>query len=234
MDAKELRALAEKHAPKAWHEKISTEQGMKSCPLFRGVTAGQTVNVVVLCVDIRSSTALMREAINPHKFAAILTHFVDEAQRIIQESNGWFDNFTGDGFLAYWPIDPETVNDDTLRIARFCSITLDYFRDHLIGNFKENSRNFPSTAGLSIGIDAGPLNLVKVAGYLTVVGPPVVGAVRMVSLAAPYEILANVSIGHHLETNPNIARDLRLKAVRRMIKRSKEYPHGQEVYRLVL
>jgi hypothetical protein len=106
------------------------------------------------------------------------------------------------------------------------------FRDRISHDMRDNSRNFPKRAGLSIGIDAGPLNLLRVADDLTIVGHPVVGAVRMVSMAEPYEIIANVSIGHPLITNLSFLSELGLSGVDRLIKPSKEYPEGQEVYRL--
>jgi class 3 adenylate cyclase len=101
MDAIEFRALAEKHAPKAWLDKTKSEEGLKSCQLVSSAVSRGNVNTIVLCVDIRSSTILMREALNHHQFGDIITSFVSAAKSYIQNLNGWFDKFTGDGFLAY-------------------------------------------------------------------------------------------------------------------------------------
>jgi class 3 adenylate cyclase len=87
--------------------------------------------------------------------------------------------------------------------------------------------------GLSIGLDAGPGFLVQIAGELTVVGPPVVGAVRMVTAAAgPQEIVANVYLGEHLhDEQDGIYEALGMTATRES-RPTKEYPRGQEVYAL--
>lgn len=232
--ALEFRKLAENHAPKAWLEKTREEEGLKSCPLIDAVVHRRSVDTIVLCVDIRSSTILMREALDHHRFADILTSFIGAAKNYIQNLGGWFDKFTGDGFLAYWPTDSEQIQKHAKSVSRFCGDTLRLFRDQISSDLKSNSRNFPSRAGISIGVDVGPLHLMKVAGDLTIVGHPVVGAVRMVGMADPYEIFANVSVGHRLVFNPTVAVDLGVKCVERLIKPSKEYPDGQEVYRLVV
>jgi class 3 adenylate cyclase len=232
--ARGFRNLAEKHAPKGWLEKTETEDGLMSCPLVDAVIHRRSVETIVLCVDIRSSTILMREALDHHRFADILTSFVNAAKNYIQNANGWFDKFTGDGFLAYWPNGFESLETQAHSVSQFCRDTLNFFRDHVSVDFKENSRNFSKKVGVSIGIDAGPLNLLPVAGDLTVIGHPVVGAVRMVGMSAPYEVFANVIIGHYLTKHPDVAMGLRLKDVKRSIKSSKEYPDGQEVYRLIV
>ena len=87
--------------------------------------------------------------------------------------------------------------------------------------------------GLSMGLDAGPGYLVQIAGDLTVVGPPVVGAVRMVTAAVhPKEIIANVYLGEHLhEEQEGVYQALGVTASREY-RPTKEYPKGQEVYSL--
>jgi class 3 adenylate cyclase len=96
----------------------------------------------------------------------------------------------------------------------------------------EGIRNLPGTVGLSIGLDAGPGH-VHIADELTVVGPPVVGAVRMVTAAsAPGEIVANVFLGRRLEEEQEgVYRELGLTVISEH-RPTKEYPQGQEVYAL--
>ena len=86
---------------------------------------------------------------------------------------------------------------------------------------------------MSIGLDAGPGFLVEIAGELTLVGPPVVGAVRMVNAASrPQEIFANVYLGEHLhDEQDGIYEALGMTATRES-RPTKEYPKGQEVYAL--
>ena len=108
---------------------------------------------------------------------------------------------------------------------------VDLFQRRVLEDFRSNSRNLPAHAGLSMGLDAGPGYLVQIAGELTVVGPPVVGAVRMVTTTTePAEIVANVSSatasGGEQE---GVYAELGV-AVRRERRPTKEYPNGQEVY----
>jgi hypothetical protein len=84
-----------------------------------------------------------------------------------------------------------------------------------------------------MGLDAGPGYLVKIADELTLVGPPVVGAVRMVTAAAlPKEIVANVFLGERLRDGQDGVYEALGVTVTREFRPSKEYPKGQEVYAL--
>jgi hypothetical protein len=84
-----------------------------------------------------------------------------------------------------------------------------------------------------MGLDAGPGYLVQIAGELTIVGPPVVGAVRMVTAATmPREILANVYLGEHLHEQQDGTYEALGMASTREYRPTKEYPKGQEVYAL--
>jgi len=77
------------------------------------------------------------------------------------------------------------------------------------------------------GLDVGTCNLLPVAGDLTPVGPPVVGAVRMVDAARRDEIIANITAGERLSalTDPAVAFELHAES-----RATKEYE--QEVYRV--
>ena len=84
-----------------------------------------------------------------------------------------------------------------------------------------------------MGLDAGPGYLVKIADELTVVGSPVVGAVRMVTAAAlPQEIVANVYLGERLHAGQDGVYEALGVTVTREFRPTKEYPRGQEVYAL--
>jgi hypothetical protein len=97
--------------------------------------------------------------------------------------------------------------------------------------FRRNSKNFPSNVGLSLGLDAGPTYFVTVADDLTVVGSPVVGAVRMVSAAGkPWESVCNVYLGEWLYRNRSKFLDADV-TIQREYRPTKEY-ESQEVYTL--
>jgi class 3 adenylate cyclase len=194
----------------------------------------------VMAADIRESTMLMKEAVRFEDFARVMDKFVSAVRRGIGTPGGWFDKFTGDGFLAYWVVQSEPRDDYRQRfveaagnLAHTAHELIELFHRRVLIDFRRNSRNLSDGVGLSIGLDAGPGFLVEIAGDITLVGPPVVGAVRMVSAASnPQEIVANVFLGEHLhDEQDRIYEALRMRSTRES-RPTKEYPKGQEVYAL--
>lgn len=203
--------------------------------VLKQAKSSEPIQVVVLAADIRKSTILMREAVDLGEYADIISDFVDQARTQVQKSGGWFDKFTGDGFLAYWIIDFDTEDDPYIEAGkvalRFAAAAMQVFDRSTMPALRRNSRNLPRRVGLSIGIDAGGVRLGNVAGDVTVVGPAVVGAVRMVSAASePGQTVANVFLGEHLERFPGEVSDL-VERIERDYCKTKEYDE-QEVYRI--
>jgi class 3 adenylate cyclase len=227
--------LLKPHAPPDWERRFRRDE------LLDAVLAGEPIEMFVMAADIRESTTLMKEAVRFERFAVVMDKFVSAVRRGIRRTGGWFDKFTGDGFLAYWIVQPappeehqrawvQTAGD----LAHTARSLVDLFHHRVIEDFRANSRNLSAGVGLSIGLDAGPGSLVKIADELTVVGPPVVGAVRMVTAAsAPQEIIANVYLGERLLDEQDGAYAALGVTVSRELRPTKEYPRGQEVYRLV-
>src|SRR5207247_877842 len=118
-------------------------------------------------------------------------------------------------------------------VAHTAHSLIDLFHARVLEDFRSNSRNLSAGVGLAIGLDAGPGYLVKIADELTVVGPPVVGAVRMVTTASqPREIVANVFLGRRLREGQEGVYEALGVTVTQEFRPSKEYPKGQEVYAL--
>lgn len=70
----------------------------------------------------------------------------------------------------------------------------------------------------------------QIGGELTVVGSPVVGAVRMVTAAeTPREIIANVFLGERLREEQDGVYEQLDVTMTREYRPTKEYPRGQEV-----
>ncbi|MGH2726004.1 MAG: hypothetical protein ACRDKS_03405, partial [Actinomycetota bacterium] len=204
------------------------------------IVAGEPIQMFVMAADIRGSTSLMKEAIRFERFAFTMDKFVTAVRRGIGGPGGWVDKFTGDGFLAYWIVQsgPENPYHEQFveaagNIVHTAHTLIDFFHRLVLEDFRSNSRNLPEGVGLSMGLDAGPGYLVQIAGELTVVGPPVVGAVRMVTAAAlPQEIIANVFLGERLRAEQDgVYEGLGVSATREY-RPTKEYPQGQEVYAL--
>jgi len=226
--------LLKTHAPPDW------EQRFRATELLDAVIDGEPIQMFVMAADIRESTTLMKESVKFERFAAIMDKFVSSVRLGIRRSGGWFDRFTGDGFLAYWIVQSAAADEYEERfvqtagdIAHTANILIDLFHRRVLEDFRSNSRNLSAGVGLSMGLDAGPGYLVKIADELTIVGPPVVGSVRMVTAAAtPKEIVANVYLGERLRDGQDGVYEALGVKVSREFRPTKEYPRGQEVYAL--
>ena len=229
-----IAGLLEPHAPPDWEQRFQRDQ------LLDAIIDTTPLQMFVMAADIRESTLLMKEAVRFEQFARIMDKFVSAVRSGIGTPGGWFDKFTGDGFLAYW-IAPSTPEEEYQRrfveaagnLAHTAHELIELFHRRVLEDFRRNSRNLSDGVGLAIGLDAGPGFLVEIAGELTLVGPPVVGAVRMVNAATrPQEIFANVYLGEHLhDEQDGIYEALGMTATRES-RPTKEYPKGQEVYAL--
>jgi class 3 adenylate cyclase len=229
-----IAGLLANHAPPDWEERFARDE------LLDAIIDTTPLQMFVMAADIRESTLLMKEAVRFEQFAKIMDKFVSAVRSGIGTPGGWFDKFTGDGFLAYWivPTTPKEAYqqrfvDAAGNLAHTAHELIELFHARVLEDFRRNSRNLSDGVGLSIGLDAGPGFLVEIAGEVTLVGPPVVGAVRMVNAASrPQEIFANVYLGEHLhDEQGGIYEALGMTATRES-RPTKEYPKGQEVYAL--
>src|SRR5436190_3428634 len=225
--------MLEPHAPPDW------ERRFRSAELLDAVIDGESIQMFVMAADIRESTTLMKESIRIERFASIMDRFVSSVRSGIRRSGGWFDKFTGDGFLAYWivqPAPPAEYEKEFVQTAgdlvHTANELVDLFHRRVLEDFRANTHNLSAGVGLSMGLDAGPGYLVKIADELTIVGPPVVGAVRMVTAAGPREIVANVFLGERLREQQGAAYAALGVTATREFRPTKEYPKGQEVYAL--
>jgi class 3 adenylate cyclase len=233
-ERKRVAKLLRSHAPPDWERRFRTTE------LLDAVIDGEPIQMFVMAADIRESTTLMKESVRFERFAVVMDKFVSSVRLGIRRSGGWFDKFTGDGFLAYWIVQPASPDEYEERfvqtagdIAHTASILIDLFHRRVLEDFRSNSRNLSAGVGLSMGLDAGPGYLVKIADELTIVGPPVVGSVRMVTAAAaPKEIVANVYLGERLREGQDGVYEALGVSVTRELRPTKEYPKGQEVYAL--
>lgn len=194
-----------------------------------GTRGWASVETIVVVGDLRKSTFVMKEAVRPSLYAQTLQEFTSEIRNRVRTYKGWFDKFTGDGFIVYW-----LVGDDgklhVSEVLGFCHTILS-MSTTLISNLRMNSRNFPDGVGLSIGVDFGPCEMVVAGGSLTLVGAPIVGATRMVNAAAVSQTLVNVYLGELLDRHENRAALGREGIVVREKKvGTKEYPDGQVAY----
>ena len=212
------------HAPDEWQKIIPPKE------LERLVKTGDQVGIHVLVGDIRKSTFLMKESISSKRFAQITRDFMKAVRDTASKNEGWFDKFTGDGFVIYWIYGDEDNQQKYIsQILSFSDALLSIFPE-VMNEYRTNSTNFPADIGLSLGIDSGLCTLVKIED-LNIIGPPVVGASRMVAEAEPFEVLFNVSIGAWLNKDKDrLARDYGICIERKYIKTTEYGETGQEAY----
>src|SRR5262249_20280305 len=85
--------LLKSHAPPDWDQRFRRDD------LLDSVIDGRPIQMFVMAADIRESTTLMKESIRFEQFALVMDKFVSSVRRGIRNSGGWFDKFTGHGFL---------------------------------------------------------------------------------------------------------------------------------------
>jgi class 3 adenylate cyclase len=150
-------------------------------------------------------------------------------RRLARENFGWFDKFTGDGFIVYW-LYGTRPSRFLNEVVRFCKHAHEAFEGEIFPQHRKNARNLPAHVGLALGIDSGRCALEEIAGDFTIIGHAVVGAKRMAEAAAKGETLCNIRMGHVLSGERTLEGTVELQEA---VAKTKEYPdHGQEAFRV--
>lgn len=143
--------------------------------------------------DIRRSQDLMTYANNPKDYSKRMATLISKSRDLIEKHLGFFDKFTGDGFIVYF-------NE---AIAKFGELNyvdcfLNFVSDELnfaVPFFKDWERSIRKRPivgiGLAIGADIGKVTFEDIQDHLVAVGEPIVWADRMVSAAKSHEVLVN-------------------------------------------
>jgi class 3 adenylate cyclase len=220
----ELDAVLSRHGPPGARNQLS-ETAVEDLLTNRSTS----VEASVVVGDLRLSTIVLRESVQTTLFARFIIGFTEAVRSLANASGGWFDKFTGDGFIAYW-ITPAGEPAALRDVPEFCQALLPA-AGSLVANLRKTSRNFPVGVGLSLGADAGPCELVMVGEALTLVGSPIVGASRMVAGAKSGQTLLNVYLGEQIAAEREWLVDTGIELERTSVS-TKEYPQGQEAYEL--
>src|SRR4029453_7829895 len=84
------------------------------------------------------------------RFASVMDRFVSSVRSGIRRSGGWFDKFTGDGFLAYWIVQPAPPDEYEERfvqtagdIVHTANELVDLFHRRGLGGFPPTTPNPP-------------------------------------------------------------------------------------------
>jgi class 3 adenylate cyclase len=164
-------------------------------------------SATIVCVgDIRRSQDLMTYSDEPEDFSKRMVAFITTTRELIEKHNGFFDKFTGDGFLAYF-------NESVCRaggtdyVDCFLSFLQD-IRSFCVAHFNEWSRAIrklpDSNVGLAIGADHGVVRFHDLDNHLVAVGEAIVWASRMTSVAAANEVIVNNLLYAKLEGRPGL------------------------------
>ena len=227
----EIERQFQTHAPR---DRLDPNRTEVSPTIRRAIVERSAIETIVLTADIRRSAGILKESIDVLQYASVLDDFVGEFRTVLSYHGGWFDKFTGDGFICYWLVE-KTFAEHLDTVLHFSASVMEHFRTYYYPAFVANMRNVPSGIGLSVGVDAGPCHITPIAGDLTIVGSPIVGSVRMNSAAAePYQMVLNAYAGSRLTEGQStrsgkLSEDLAYKATVGHIC-TKEYPSGQEAY----
>jgi len=148
---------------------------------------------IVVVGDIRRSQDLMTYAATSDDFSCRMVAFIDGTRNLVDRNAGFFDKFTGDGFLVYF-------NEALCRAAgyshvdRFLSFVkgeMAFARD-LFSEWTALIRKRPrGPIGLAIGADVGQVGFHDVQDNLVAVGDAIVWAERMASAAEAGEVVVN-------------------------------------------
>jgi adenylate cyclase len=149
-----------------------------------GPEFGQEREVTVLFIDIRGSTRLAEKRM-PYDVVFLLNHFLQEMAAAVEESGGFYSNFTGDGLMALFGLQPGP--DHGARAALSCAASmlerLELINDRLVDEIET-----PLTVG--IGIHTG-LAIVGRMGppkspFVTALGDTVNTAARLEGLTKEF------------------------------------------------
>jgi class 3 adenylate cyclase len=186
----------------------------KAATLARSLARkGNFTKTVVVALDIRDSTTFMLHVEDFDTYARILSNFITFVKVAATDRGGWFDKFTGDGALVFWTV-PDGLSAKLLaQVLDFAILLQIQFMKTTIPDLRIVAGCMPAMFGLAIGIDYGrclvsdlrpdpnmkidgkSIQPTSVQNSITVLGRPVVGAVRMVSAASHHEILLNEGPG---------------------------------------
>lgn len=138
---------------------------------------GAQCQALVMSIDIRRSTEMMLKSRSGQAFARFTSGLCQKLTDVVKTNGGVFNQFTGDGILAYFPdfLGGSESATQAVRAALQCH---QVWQEHYRAN-RDTFRTVLLDVGLGIGLDYGTVTTVQVAELLTVTGEPVVYACRL-------------------------------------------------------
>lgn len=154
---------------------------------------------IIVFVDIVSSTKLLM-SIEPEELPARLSAFVRQMEQSIVDQGGFFDKFTGDGFMAVFsPADAqEDIETTVWRTLDFVSNIKGRLFSLLTSSGASPETGRSGYEGLRIGMSLGEVYFGAMndgpRSQITAIGEPVVEAARLMAHCEQDEVLANAAL----------------------------------------
>ena len=171
--------------------------------LIRSASKSPTIAVVG---DIRRSQDLMTYTADPEDFSNRMIQFIERTRALIEKHVGFFDKFTGDGFICYFneAICKAGGKGHIECFLSFVREEMEFCESHF-QQWSRTIRKLPTTTvGLAIGADTGQVSFHDMQHHLVAVGQPIVWASRMASLGTANEVIVNNLLFTVLENRPTI------------------------------
>ncbi len=166
---------------------------------------------IVVVGDIRRSQQLMEYVMDADGFSNLMGAFIQRSMELIHKHKGFFDKFTGDGFIAYFNefLCGELGLDFVECFTGFVREESD-FAATLFGGLAESGLELTEKqTGLAIGCDIGQVDFRDVDNHFIAVGDSVVWAHRMSSAGEAGEIIAHYSLHDVIKSRPGMMFDSR-------------------------
>jgi len=172
--------------------------------LFKQASDTSTIAVVG---DIRRSQELMLYASDLKEFTDRMVNFITTTRDLIEKHMGFFDKFTGDGFIVYF-------NEAICGAAKlsYKECFLNFIKDEsnfaipFFSDWEKSIRKRPiNKIGIAIGADIGKIYFGDINDHLIAVGDAIVWASRMSSVGEANEILVNNLLFSYLNSNFNLS-----------------------------
>jgi|SRR5579871_1841078 len=154
----------------------------------------------IVLVDIVSSTKLFMSIKTSGMLPIILSAFVRQMEQLVNEKGGFFDKFTGDGFMAIFSAnnEQESAQHIVWRTLDFVSQIKGVLFTLLNQMLSENSSTDAGFEGLRVGMSLGEIYFGAMndgpRSQVTAVGAPVVEAARIMAMCESNQVLANEAL----------------------------------------
>ena len=148
---------------------------------------------IVVVGDIRRSQDLMTYALDEQDFSRRMVEFISKTRSVLDHYGGFFDKFTGDGFIGYFnesicELYGSSYIDSFIGFIReFTTFSNAHFREWV-----KFVRKIPGQpVGLAVGADLGRVSFQSLNYHVVAVSEAIVWASRMASAAKAEEVLVN-------------------------------------------